>query len=1001
MSTLFDKLFKKTQHDKQRFGMLYESFLKSKRRSRYQREENARIKSKSSLLDKSKFLYDIPDSMIFPNTAEKDETEENADVFLKEFGELLDKDYYLPERVLVQLGLSHLIEKNDTDTKRNKSAVAPQKSTKTITLSNNVFSNEKSSNTHFPGSSGSNNGRTMKNTNQEILEKINSLKRKFNAESGQPLQNGILSPKRNISNQDHSKNRPPSQKPINVSDDLEIVFCETKTNPNPSLKNKSNETSTNNLTKRKKQKKPENSKLNNRLNKILPVTLQNSGNALSTTKIPNTKTPTKRVPSLTGSIQLHSNPSNNITNTNDHRASQSSTSQANTPTKRVPSLTGSIQLHSNSSNNITNTNDHWASQSSTSQANTPTKRVPSLTGSIQLHSNSSNNITNTNDHRASQSSTSQANTPTKRVPSLTGSIQLHSNSSNNITNTNDHRASQSSTSQAKNTVHTAHNKRSISRSKVTVKKSQTIRKTAKKREKRVRANLKVHESYQILEVLLSNHLPSLLNSMIQTQVPIQQTPLPQRSSILHNLKDQSRSLSHNNSEVINHNELTQNQITPLDYNSPTQVPIIIPRNQTLETINTYNNTADPLHVIKTEVVCNQNHQVTHACQNDDVTNAVLYTRTDDPRTSLMTSHNHLNRSELIDSIMDSILNLTNERQKELDTILKTEIGSTQQDDQNDEINCPRGNEHNQENVPSQTNSNETNEGDTSANETRRPLIFLKSPSQLLKDPNTCSTEDVLPQANDGNSSMAETSSISSGSSQTNYTPSSLPSGSNCCNSDNSTNDPSSGTLFAKGDTSSKSNPFARSNKFGVNLSNLFSGETSLVPPVTNIFQTAPQDRDSASFQPDSSDVSEEVRTNATATSRPNVEPSLTSDSQVVQTSNTDSEHLETQNRSETTQSTSQSNVLGAKESQSNCNKKSDHQSVLTKMFEFNAEMMKLLTKQKCQLEQLMKEKSKTCDTCTKVNEVMDDTELSDERKVVRLKIIQRNQRLMRTESQTC
>uniref|UniRef100_A0A8D8YTQ2 Uncharacterized protein n=1 Tax=Cacopsylla melanoneura TaxID=428564 RepID=A0A8D8YTQ2_9HEMI len=862
MSTLFDKLFKTTQRDKQRFGMLYESFLKSKRRSKYQREENARIKSKSSLLDKSKFLYDIPDSMIFPNTADKDETEQNADVFLKEFGELLDNDYYLPESVLVQLGLSHLIEKNDNNTQQNKSTVDTQKSSYTKTVSNNAFQDKfRSMNFPCPSSSNTSTRESItKNTNQEILEKINSLKRKFNAQSGQPLQTGILSPKQKIVSQNHStsgnennstnnkavvteqtriapnlKNNLPSQKLVNNSDDLEVVFCETKTNLNPSLKIKSSKRNIN-LSK-KTVSRTDNNKLGKSLNKLPSVTLRKPGNTLTTTKstkIPNTKISAKStvVPALTGSTQLHDiHPSNDKTNTN--------------------------------------------SQSSSSQ-------IPG--------------------------STSQK-----------------------------------------------HNKQGISRSKV--RKSRTTRKQSKKQNR-----------MSMFESLLSKHLPSILNSI--SQMPIQvipQTPWPENHfpPILNNSEGQNGSLNPNNPENLNHSNLTISQFRSLNYNGPIQVPIILPRNKNLETSNTdqvnINKTEGPLHTaIKSEVdhtnlgddLVNNENGCTNANQNDDVPNptqddkltkAPFYSTTDATRTPLNASNDHLPRSEVVASIMDSILSLTSERQTQLDTILKTEIENTQHDHlstNQEEIDCPSQSE---QVTNEDTNSNQenallpmcTNEEDISANETRRPLIFLKSPSQLLKAPSTTSSEEVSNQAKNGNPTT-EKSLIEPNSSEDLETLESTPATSSPPNPDLR---PSTGNLIA------------------------LSSRTGL--PET-----------------EHSGRSQHPETHQNPTKGPEK-----------------SQHLETRTTSQETQNSSQ---LGRNTSEPTPNE-SDHQSVLNKMLDFNAEMMKLLTEQKNQLEELMKENTSftktACYACSRVNEVLDDMELTDDRKLVRLKIIQRNQRISQNSYQ--
>lgn len=248
MSSLFDKLFKTNQGNQRRFGMLYESFLKCKKRRRFQSER--RIKSKSSLIDKSKFLYDIPDSMIFPNTADSDETEENADAFLKEFGEFLDKDDNLPEEVLLKLGLSHLIEKNE-----QKITVNSDNS------QNNAFTNKMSTSINTSPSlsskaatNASNVGNTTSSSqnNKEIMNQINSLKRKYgsspSAESRQAEFSTSTSKVKNNSQIKPSiinKLAPVSKKPFvetkstddsqnkpsdKDTDALEIVFCQTKKN---------------------------------------------------------------------------------------------------------------------------------------------------------------------------------------------------------------------------------------------------------------------------------------------------------------------------------------------------------------------------------------------------------------------------------------------------------------------------------------------------------------------------------------------------------------------------------------------------------------------------------------------------------------------------------------------------------------------------------------------------------------------------------------------------
>ncbi|KAI5747332.1 hypothetical protein M8J77_013589 [Diaphorina citri] len=286
MSSLFDRLFKTANCDKKRFGMLYQSFLKSKKRTKYQTEKTYRIKSKSSLIDKSKFLYDIPDSMIFPNTAETDETEENADVFLKEFGELLDTDYYVPENVLLLLGLSHLIENKECETSdQEKQLDPPEKSVdKNKQSTANKISNDKNNSPKLPGKSGSNTETstttttTQKKTNNftEILNEINSLKRKFNISNDTPgtssqklktmklnneISNNMKSPslKPNIVNKSqlsHSSSISPKNAPSgnfegpkdapketsspSPSDELEIVFCEPQNKKSTSNKNNLN-----------------------------------------------------------------------------------------------------------------------------------------------------------------------------------------------------------------------------------------------------------------------------------------------------------------------------------------------------------------------------------------------------------------------------------------------------------------------------------------------------------------------------------------------------------------------------------------------------------------------------------------------------------------------------------------------------------------------------------------------------------------------------------------
>lgn len=177
MSSLFDKLFKKSSKEKQRFGMLYQSFLKSKRRSRFQTEKTYRIKSNIPLIDKSKFLYDIPDSMIFPNTVSTiDETEENADEFLKEFGELLDPDYYLPENVLNLLGLGHLVESHSEHSEKSSESV-------TVSKNNDLIKNTSTVTTKPNICAAANVNITKSDTgNQQIMEEINSLKRKYNTQ---------------------------------------------------------------------------------------------------------------------------------------------------------------------------------------------------------------------------------------------------------------------------------------------------------------------------------------------------------------------------------------------------------------------------------------------------------------------------------------------------------------------------------------------------------------------------------------------------------------------------------------------------------------------------------------------------------------------------------------------------------------------------------------------------------------------------------------------------
>lgn len=234
MSSLFDRLFK-SQTQQQRFGKLYESFLKSKRRSRFQTEKTYRVKSSTSLIDKTKFLYDIPDSMIFPNTSDIDETEENADVFLKEFGDLLDKDYYLPESILNLLGLSHLIE-NNGNTEDQKSNEDSAKSAD-VSKSNqpNEFTNttaNKSSSRSVVSTNSNSSKNNSGNDFNDIMIKINSLKSKFNTNNDKQ---GMFGPpskniKKNIDSTSDPKTKNPSSNSNTTStDELEII-CETAPN---------------------------------------------------------------------------------------------------------------------------------------------------------------------------------------------------------------------------------------------------------------------------------------------------------------------------------------------------------------------------------------------------------------------------------------------------------------------------------------------------------------------------------------------------------------------------------------------------------------------------------------------------------------------------------------------------------------------------------------------------------------------------------------------------